>query len=165
MHSASLVRLGTGAVFWEPCTLRKQEQGDELMFRRVGSAPGAPRGDGGFRNSLWEQLVWHGEVHGVVQCWCLWLSGVTVAQPKPTLSVPTDFDNDGILDRKDLEQLVNCLTGQGEESRLSSAEMEQLIQNILEESDIDKDGTINLSEFQHVVSRSPDFASSFKIVL
>ncbi|XP_063269000.1 calcium and integrin-binding protein 1 isoform X2 [Prinia subflava] len=76
-----------------------------------------------------------------------------------------DFDDDGTLDRKDLEQLVNCLTGQGEESRLSSAEMEQLIQNILEESDIDKDGTINLSEFQHVVSRSPDFASSFKIVL
>ncbi|NXX19077.1 CIB1 protein, partial [Podargus strigoides] len=69
-----------------------------------------------------------------------------------------DFDEDGILDRKDLEKLVNCLTGQGEESRLSSAEMEQLIRNILEESDIDKDGTINLSEFQHVVSRSPDFA-------
>ncbi|NXL20456.1 CIB1 protein, partial [Setophaga kirtlandii] len=76
-----------------------------------------------------------------------------------------DFDNDGILDRNDLEQLVNCLTGQGEGSQLSSAEMEQLIQNILEESDIDKDGTINLAEFQHVVSRSPDFASSFKIVL
>ncbi|NXP68953.1 CIB1 protein, partial [Chloropsis cyanopogon] len=92
-----------------------------------------------------------------------------------------DFDEDGILDRKDLEQLVNCLTGQGEESQLSSEEMEQLIQNvrpvgraghctapgteltahlppqILEESDIDKDGTINLAEFQHVVSRSPDF--------
>ncbi|NWU88573.1 CIB1 protein, partial [Upupa epops] len=76
-----------------------------------------------------------------------------------------DFDGDGILDRNDLEKLVNCLTGQGEESRLSPAEMEQLIHNILEESDIDKDGTINLSEFQHVVSRSPDFASSFKIVL
>ncbi|NXL66146.1 CIB1 protein, partial [Chordeiles acutipennis] len=68
-----------------------------------------------------------------------------------------DFNDDGTLDRKDLEKLVNCLTGQGEESRLSNAEMEQLIQNILEESDIDKDGTINLSEFQHVVSRSPDF--------
>ncbi|XP_075570395.1 calcium and integrin-binding protein 1 [Pelecanus crispus] len=76
-----------------------------------------------------------------------------------------DFDDDGILDRKDLEKLVNCLTGQGEDSQLSNAEMEQLIQNILEESDIDKDGTINLSEFQLVVSRSPDFASSFKIVL
>ncbi|XP_074693561.1 calcium and integrin-binding protein 1 [Strix aluco] len=76
-----------------------------------------------------------------------------------------DFDGDGALDRKDLEKLVNCLTGHGEESRLSTAEMEQLIQNILEESDIDKDGTINLSEFQHIVSRSPDFTSSFKIVL
>ncbi|KAM6257248.1 calcium and integrin-binding protein 1 [Porphyrio hochstetteri] len=76
-----------------------------------------------------------------------------------------DFDDDGTLDRNDLEKLVNCLTGQGVESRLSDAEMEQLIDNILEESDIDKDGTINLSEFQHVVSRSPDFASSFKIVL
>uniref|UniRef100_A0A8D0G9V7 Calcium and integrin binding 1 n=1 Tax=Sphenodon punctatus TaxID=8508 RepID=A0A8D0G9V7_SPHPU len=76
-----------------------------------------------------------------------------------------DFDDDGTLDRKDLEQLVNCLTGEGEESRLSPSEMHQLLQNILEESDIDKDGTINLSEFQHVISRSPDFASSFKIVL
>ncbi|NWX44926.1 CIB1 protein, partial [Steatornis caripensis] len=68
-----------------------------------------------------------------------------------------DFDDDGTLDRKDLEKVVNCLTGPSEEFRLSNAEMEQLIQNILEESDIDKDGTINLSEFQHVVSRSPDF--------
>uniref|UniRef100_A0A674I0W2 Calcium and integrin binding 1 n=1 Tax=Terrapene triunguis TaxID=2587831 RepID=A0A674I0W2_9SAUR len=76
-----------------------------------------------------------------------------------------DFDDDGTLDRKDLEKLVNCLTGEGDETRLSESEMDQLIQNILEESDIDKDGTINLSEFQHVISRSPDFASSFKIVL
>uniref|UniRef100_A0A8C6Y561 Calcium and integrin binding 1 n=1 Tax=Naja naja TaxID=35670 RepID=A0A8C6Y561_NAJNA len=76
-----------------------------------------------------------------------------------------DFDDDGTLDKKDLEKLVNSLTGEGEDSRLSLLEMEQLIQNILEESDIDKDGTINLSEFQHIISRSPDFTSSFKIVL
>lgn len=76
-----------------------------------------------------------------------------------------DFDDDGTLDKKDLEQLVNCLTGDSEGSRLSPVEMSQLIQNILEESDIDKDGTINLSEFQHIISRSPDFTSSFKIVL
>ncbi|XP_025068274.1 calcium and integrin-binding protein 1, partial [Alligator sinensis] len=76
-----------------------------------------------------------------------------------------DFDDDGTLDRKDLENLVNCLTGDADGTRLSTSEMDQLIQNILEESDIDKDGTINLSEFQHVISRSPDFASSFKIVL
>lgn len=80
---------------------------------------------------------------------------------------------------------MNCLTGEGEDTRLSASEMKQLIDNvsswadgggpvspgkgwsfgltlflsqILEESDIDRDGTINLSEFQHVISRSPDFA-------
>ncbi|XP_004852847.1 calcium and integrin-binding protein 1 [Heterocephalus glaber] len=76
-----------------------------------------------------------------------------------------DFDDDGTLDREDLCRLVNCLTGEGEDTRLSASEMKQLIDNILEESDIDRDGTINLSEFQHVISRSPDFVSSFKIVL
>ncbi|ETE65603.1 Calcium and integrin-binding protein 1, partial [Ophiophagus hannah] len=73
---------------------------------------------------------------------------------------PENFDDDGTLDKKDLEKLVNSLTGEGEDSRLSLLEMEQLIQNILEESDIDKDGTINLSEFQHIISRSPDFTSA-----
>ncbi|KAG7267575.1 hypothetical protein CRUP_005995 [Coryphaenoides rupestris] len=76
-----------------------------------------------------------------------------------------DFDEDGTLDEVDLEKLVNCLTGETDETRLTPQEMRQLIKNILEESDIDKDGTVNLSEFQHVISRSPDFVSSFKIVL
>ncbi|KAL2093613.1 hypothetical protein ACEWY4_010925 [Coilia grayii] len=76
-----------------------------------------------------------------------------------------DFDDDGTLDQGDLEKLVNCLTGDTEDTRLTTEEMRQLISNILEESDIDKDGTVNLSEFQHVISRSPDFVSSFKIVL
>ncbi|XP_015259551.1 PREDICTED: calcium and integrin-binding protein 1 [Cyprinodon variegatus] len=76
-----------------------------------------------------------------------------------------DFDDDGTLDYDDLKKLVNCLTGESEDTRLNDDEMKQLITNILEESDIDKDGTVNLSEFQHVISRSPDFVSSFKIVL
>lgn len=76
-----------------------------------------------------------------------------------------DFDDDGTLDSDDLQQLVNCLTGDTDDTRLTPEEMRQLISNILEESDIDKDGTVNLSEFQHVISRSPDFVSSFKIVL
>ncbi|MCJ8735869.1 hypothetical protein PDJAM_G00252320 [Pangasius djambal] len=76
-----------------------------------------------------------------------------------------DFDDDGTLDYGDLEKLVNCLTGESTDTRLTPEEMNQLINNILEESDIDKDGTVNLSEFQHVISRSPDFVSSFKIVL
>ncbi|TWW75574.1 Titin [Takifugu flavidus] len=77
----------------------------------------------------------------------------------------TDFDDDGTLDCGDLKNLVNCLTGETTDTQLTEDEMKQLIKNILEESDIDKDGTVNLSEFQHVISRSPDFVSSFKIVL
>ncbi|XP_013860982.1 calcium and integrin-binding protein 1 [Austrofundulus limnaeus] len=82
-----------------------------------------------------------------------------------------DFDDDGTLGYGDLEKLVNCLTipedkqKDTEETGLTREEMKQLITNILDESDIDKDGTVNLSEFQHVISRSPDFVSSFKIVL
>ncbi|KAM5171128.1 calcium and integrin-binding protein 1 [Mantella aurantiaca] len=76
-----------------------------------------------------------------------------------------DFDGDGALNKLDLETLVNHLTGVEENTKLSNEEMNQLIDNILDESDIDKDGTINHSEFQHVISRSPDFVSSFKIVL
>ncbi|XP_056908244.1 calcium and integrin-binding protein 1-like [Takifugu flavidus] len=76
-----------------------------------------------------------------------------------------DFDDDGTLDCGDLKNLVNCLTGETTDTQLTEDEMKQLIKNILEESDIDKDGTVNLSEFQHVISRSPDFVSSFKIVL
>ncbi|XP_018427216.1 PREDICTED: calcium and integrin-binding protein 1 [Nanorana parkeri] len=76
-----------------------------------------------------------------------------------------DFDGDGALNETDLETLVNHLTGVEGDIKLSNEEMKQLIENILDESDIDKDGTINHSEFQHVISRSPDFATSFKIVL
>jgi hypothetical protein len=41
-----------------------------------------------------------------------------------------DFDDDGTLDREDLSQLVNCLTGEGEDTRLSASEMKQLIDNV-----------------------------------
>uniref|UniRef100_UPI00358E67E9 calcium and integrin-binding protein 1 n=1 Tax=Myxine glutinosa TaxID=7769 RepID=UPI00358E67E9 len=74
-----------------------------------------------------------------------------------------DFDGDGTLGKNDLKCLVNCLTG--EENNLNDDDMELLIKNILAESDIDQDGTVNLSEFQHVITKSPDFASSFKITL
>ncbi|KAM3924337.1 calcium and integrin-binding protein 1 [Leptodactylus fuscus] len=76
-----------------------------------------------------------------------------------------DFDEDGALSESDLRKLVNRLTGEENNSKLTDDEMNELIKNILGESDIDKDGTINHSEFQHVISRSPDFVSSFKIIL
>lgn len=41
-----------------------------------------------------------------------------------------DFDDDGTLDYGDLEKLVNCLTGETADTRLSSEEMRQLISNV-----------------------------------
>ncbi|MEE6522736.1 hypothetical protein FKM82_021351 [Ascaphus truei] len=41
-----------------------------------------------------------------------------------------DFDDDGTLDRSDLEKLVNCLTGKAEDTKLSKTEMNQLIENV-----------------------------------
>lgn len=42
----------------------------------------------------------------------------------------SDFDDDGTLDCADLEKLVNCLTGETNDAKLSSTEMKQLISNV-----------------------------------
>lgn len=42
----------------------------------------------------------------------------------------SDFDDDGTLDRNDLERLVNCLTGETDDTRLTRDEMGQLISNV-----------------------------------
>lgn len=46
------------------------------------------------------------------------------------LRLSIDFDDDGTLNREDLSQLVNCLTGPGEDTQLSASEMKQLIDNV-----------------------------------
>lgn len=47
-----------------------------------------------------------------------------------TIYVFSDFDDDGTLDFGDLEKLVNCLTGETEDTRLTPDEMKQLIHNV-----------------------------------
>lgn len=42
----------------------------------------------------------------------------------------SDDDNDGTLNRRDLEKLINHLTSESEDTRLNSNEMEQLINNV-----------------------------------
>lgn len=41
-----------------------------------------------------------------------------------------DFDDDGTLDSSDLRNLVNCLTGETNDTRLTNEEMRQLIKNV-----------------------------------
>ncbi|CAD5125140.1 DgyrCDS13383 [Dimorphilus gyrociliatus] len=71
-----------------------------------------------------------------------------------------DFDDDDVLSRGDLKNVVNHLTGN---EVLEADDLEQLISNILEEADLDNDGALSFAEFEHVISKAPDFVNSFRI--
>ncbi|KAG5896815.1 hypothetical protein JTB14_032057 [Gonioctena quinquepunctata] len=73
-----------------------------------------------------------------------------------------DFDGDDMLGVSDLKKVVKRLTG---ENKLNESEMNMLIQNILEEADLDDDGSLSFAEFEHITDRSSDFLSAFRIRL
>ena len=60
-----------------------------------------------------------------------------------------------MLGVNDLRQVIDRLTGS--EQSLSEQDMQHLIQNVLDEADFDDDGALSFAEFEHVVSKSPDF--------
>ena len=57
----------------------------------------------------------------------------------------------------DLERTLHCLT-RGE---LSNEEIEVIIDRVMKESDLDQDHRLSYTEFEHVISRAPDFANVF----
>ena len=61
-----------------------------------------------------------------------------------------------------LFQVINRLTG---DQRLEHDDMQQLINNIFEEADIDDDDSLSYAEFEHVISKAPDFVNAFRIRL
>ncbi|KAF5294181.1 hypothetical protein FQR65_LT10892 [Abscondita terminalis] len=73
-----------------------------------------------------------------------------------------DFDGDDMLGTSDLRQVINRLIGN---NQLSENEMQHLIQKILEEADLDDDGALSFAEFEHIIDKSSDFASAFRIRL
>jgi calcium and integrin-binding protein 1 len=74
-----------------------------------------------------------------------------------------DFDGDDLISDSDLKRVVESLVGQEKENKLSDDEMQQLIDNIMEEADLDDDKTLSFAEFEHVMSKAPDFVNSFRI--
>lgn len=70
-----------------------------------------------------------------------------------------DFDGDNFLSRSDLEKTLRCLV----RSELSNEEVQFVVDKVLEEVDLDDDGMLSYIEFEHVISRSPDFLSTFHI--
>jgi calcium and integrin-binding protein 1 len=74
-----------------------------------------------------------------------------------------DFDGDDMLGKNDLMQVIQRLIGP--DNSLPESDMEQLIQNILAESDLDDDGSLSFAEFELVIEKSSDFTNSFRIRL
>lgn len=73
-----------------------------------------------------------------------------------------DFNGDDVICHEDLKEVINRLTG---EQQLSDEDMDQLIQNIFHEADLDDDDSLSFAEFEHVISKAPDFMNTFRIRL
>lgn len=77
-----------------------------------------------------------------------------------------DFNGDGQICEKDLEQVLLFLiqpavTG----TTLTSEERTQVINNVIDEMDMDDDGSISYLDFKHGMSKLNGFEESFKITL
>ncbi|XP_076317361.1 calcium and integrin-binding family member 2-like isoform X2 [Tachypleus tridentatus] len=75
-----------------------------------------------------------------------------------------DFDEDDMISVEDLREILNRLLGPGKK-KLSEEDVEELIDNVMAEADLDEDHFLAFAEFEHVISKSPDFLSSFRIRL
>lgn len=71
----------------------------------------------------------------------------------------SDFDNDGFIGHSDLKAVVKALT----KNELSPEEHNQIAAKVIEEADVDGDGQLSFLEFEHVITRAPDFLSTFHI--
>uniref|UniRef100_A0A5S6QEW8 EF-hand domain-containing protein n=1 Tax=Trichuris muris TaxID=70415 RepID=A0A5S6QEW8_TRIMR len=70
-----------------------------------------------------------------------------------------DFDQDGMIGHDDLEKAIRCMTRE----ELTEEEVEFIINRIMDEADLDMSSFLSYAEFEHVVSRSPDFCRTFHV--
>eukprot|EP00049_Salpingoeca_infusionum_P010639 m.183836 g.183836 ORF g.183836 m.183836 type:complete len:187 (-) comp14701_c0_seq5:309-869(-) len=69
-----------------------------------------------------------------------------------------DFDGDKYLNESDLQQTVALLC-----DNLEEEDLQLVTEKVLDEADLDSDRKLSYVEFEHVVSRAPDFVNTFKI--
>lgn len=72
-----------------------------------------------------------------------------------------DYDKDGFIGQSDLKSVIVALT----RNELTPEEHQQITDKVIEEADVDGDGKLSFLEFDHVVTRAPDFLSTFHIRL
>uniref|UniRef100_A0AAR2M0Z0 Calcium and integrin-binding family member 2 n=1 Tax=Pygocentrus nattereri TaxID=42514 RepID=A0AAR2M0Z0_PYGNA len=64
-----------------------------------------------------------------------------------------DFNRDGFLCEKDVEETVHRLTGE----ELRPEERRLVSQRVMEEADLDGDWKLSLIDFENMISKAPDF--------
>lgn len=72
-----------------------------------------------------------------------------------------DYNMDAYICSGDLEELLIAITGDG----LTSNEIQVVVENVLKEADIDQDGRLSYPEFEHMISRAPDFVNLFRMTV
>lgn len=72
-----------------------------------------------------------------------------------------DYDKDGFIGQSDLKSVIEALT----RNELAPEEHQQIADKVIEEADVDGDGKLSFLEFDHVVTRAPDFLNTFHIRL
>ncbi|XP_051495935.1 calcium and integrin-binding family member 3 [Apus apus] len=70
-----------------------------------------------------------------------------------------DFNNDDYICKSDLKKTVNKLT----RNELTPEEVSLVCEKVIYEADADNDGKLSLEDFQHMITRAPDFLSTFHI--
>eukprot|EP00795_Rhopilema_esculentum_P007548 gene7548-13333_t len=65
-----------------------------------------------------------------------------------------DFNEDDYIDEMDLKIVIRRLCG---EQKLSDDSINTIIRKTMEEADLDDDNKLSFPEFEHVISKAPDF--------
>ncbi|XP_077781442.1 calcium and integrin-binding family member 4 [Podarcis muralis] len=65
-----------------------------------------------------------------------------------------DFNDDGFVDEEDLQNVIRRSINR---NNLSEEEIASLANHVLEEADLDNDKMLSLVEFEHAMTKSPDF--------
>jgi len=73
-----------------------------------------------------------------------------------------DFNEDDYIDEADLKRVIRRLCG---EQRLPEESIKTIVGKIMKEADLDDDQQLSFAEFEHVISKAPDFVDSFRIRL
>ncbi|XP_057307293.1 calcium and integrin-binding family member 2-like [Hydractinia symbiolongicarpus] len=71
-----------------------------------------------------------------------------------------DFNEDDYICDSDLKRVINRLCG---DQKLSAENTKSIIKKIMMEADLDDDNRLSFAEFEHVISKAPDFVNSFRI--